>query len=103
MGSLHGHITFYFVLALVLSSNHILAKAHKDFESESKAPADFQSLTKLAQENTLYKSSAESVQDAIGLIKKSLAALDANGYADANIWIAGASAIQRHVKIVSRN
>jgi hypothetical protein len=68
MGSLHGHITFYFVLALVLSSIHILAKAHKDFESESKAPADFQSLTKLAQENTLYKSSAESVLESKGAV-----------------------------------
>ena len=61
MGALHGHITFYFVLALVLSSNHILAKAHKDFESESKAQADSQSLTKPAQKKTLYKSFAESV------------------------------------------
>ncbi|KAL3591155.1 hypothetical protein D5086_009795 [Populus alba] len=54
--------------ALVLSSNHILAKAHKDFESESKAQADFQSLTKTAQKKTLYKSSAESVLESKGAV-----------------------------------
>uniref|UniRef100_B9N4K7 Pectinesterase inhibitor domain-containing protein n=1 Tax=Populus trichocarpa TaxID=3694 RepID=B9N4K7_POPTR len=90
MGSLHGHITFYFVLALVLSSNHILAKAHKDFESEK-----IYNRIKLLIRKTQYPyikrcltGCSENYQDAIGLIKKSLAALDANGYADANIWIA---------------
>ncbi|KAJ6414049.1 hypothetical protein OIU84_006792 [Salix udensis] len=84
MGSLHGHIPFYLVLVLVLSSNHILAEAHKDFKSESKAQADFKSLIKLAQKKTLHTSSTESVlesegavdfKNAIDLVKKSMAAL----------------------------
>ncbi|KAJ6775429.1 PECTINESTERASE INHIBITOR-LIKE [Salix purpurea] len=68
MGSLHGHIPFYLVLVLVLSSNHILAKAHKDFKSESKAQADFKSLIKLAQKKTLHTSSTESVLESEGAV-----------------------------------
>ncbi|KAJ6397468.1 hypothetical protein OIU77_018475 [Salix suchowensis] len=68
MGSLHGHIPFYLVLVLVLSSNHILAEAHKDFKSESKAQADFKSLIKLAQKKTLHTSSTESALGSEGAV-----------------------------------
>ncbi|KAG5244771.1 invertase inhibitor [Salix suchowensis] len=102
MGSLHGHIPFYLVLVLVLSSNHILAEAHKDFKSEK-----IHSRINLLLRKTQYQyikrfltGCSANYQNAIDLIKKSMAALDANiwivaldskRYGDATTWVGAAA------------
>ncbi|CAK7340616.1 unnamed protein product [Dovyalis caffra] len=137
MGYLHGHVPFYFVLILLLSSNHILANAHKGPISESKPATvnvfeaiakvletnpltntDFKVLAKLELKNAIANGTSiydrislelsktsnpytkrcltgcsANYKDAIDLIKKSLAALDAKGYSDAKKWILGATAL----------
>ena len=119
MGSLHGLLSFCFVLVLVLSSNHLTAKAHNKSTNQIKVEADFKIIAELAGKNSipnadfrglaklaltkaisngnaiyhrvnslLLKTSdmyttrsltgcSTNYKDAVGLINKSLAALDA--------------------------
>ncbi|KAJ6305950.1 hypothetical protein OIU78_021309 [Salix suchowensis] len=62
MGSFHGHIPFFFVVVLVLSSNHILVDAHNDTTSRIKVEADFKVIAEIAGNtaipNTDFKSLA---------------------------------------------
>lgn len=133
MGSFHGHIPFFFVVVLVLSSNHILVDAHNDTTSRIKVEADFKVIAEVAGNtaipNTDFKSLARlsltnaiascnaihshintllkisnsytgrcltgcstNYEDAVGLITKSLAALDARDYGGAKKLISDALA-----------
>ncbi|KAL9356038.1 hypothetical protein Peur_049291 [Populus x canadensis] len=134
MGSLHGLIPFCLVLVLVLSSNHLIAKAHKNSTNQIKVEADFkiiaelagknaipnadfQGLAKLALTKAISKGNAiyhrvnslllktsdmyttrsltgcsTNYKDAVGLINKSLAALEAKNYDDAKTCITDALA-----------
>ncbi|KAJ6683081.1 PECTINESTERASE INHIBITOR-LIKE [Salix koriyanagi] len=133
MGSFHGHIPFFFVVVLVLSSNHILVDAHNDTTSRIKVEADFKVIAEIAGNtaipNTDFKSLARlsltnaiascnaihshintllkisnsytgrcltgcstNYEDAVGLITKSLAALDARDYGGAKKLISDALA-----------
>lgn len=134
MGSLHGLIPFCFVLVLVLSSNHLIAKAHKNSTNQIKVEADFKIIAELAGKNAIpnadFKGLAKlaltkaisngnaiyhrvnslllktsdmyttrsltgcstNYKDAVGLINKSLAALDAKNYDDAKTCITDALA-----------
>ncbi|KAG6775021.1 hypothetical protein POTOM_018445 [Populus tomentosa] len=134
MVSLHGLLSFCFVLVLVLSSNHLTAKAHNKSTNQIKVEADFKIIAELAGKNSipnadfkglaklaltkaisngnvicqrvnslLLKSSdmyttrsltgcSTNYKDAVGLINKSLAALDAKKYGDAKTCVTDALA-----------
>ncbi|KAJ6354162.1 hypothetical protein OIU76_003078 [Salix suchowensis] len=109
MGSFHGHIPFFFVVVLVLSSNHILVDAHNDTTSRIKVEADFKviaeiagntaipntdfkSLARLSLTNAIASCCSTNYEDAVGLITKSLAALDARDYGGAKKLISDALA-----------
>ncbi|KAF9681540.1 hypothetical protein SADUNF_Sadunf05G0012200 [Salix dunnii] len=133
MGSLRGHFPFFFVVVLVLSSNHILVDAHNDSTTRVELEADFKVIAELAGNtaipNTDFKSLAKlsltnaiascnaihshinsllkisnsytgrcltgcstNYEDAVGLITKSLAALEARDYVEAKALISDALA-----------
>ncbi|KAG5244770.1 invertase inhibitor [Salix suchowensis] len=96
MGSFHGHIPFFFVVVLVLSSNHILVDAHNDTTSRIKPHQHVTQNFQLVHRRCLTGCST-NYEDAVGLITKSLAALDARDYAleckrygDARAWVGAA-------------